>query len=174
WFADDVPPTEFEPFELWAHITDNKVYMPIYENGEFKEWKDTGVSFSEAIENGNNFPEIHGGGAFLFPTGTINFYDLKSEYGEYTEWSSNENEIIGTEYILNNKGFYLTKGESQMIMSADEIANYYRNQKTFEIYRDETYMKKINTEETRTFDLVSKKINVNSKQIYIKYIEGGE
>ncbi|HHY96882.1 MAG TPA: hypothetical protein GYA04_02485, partial [Acholeplasma sp.] len=168
----------FDKYTLWGNLLNNKIYKPTYdEDGEFVEWVVLeGVSMNEAIDNATNYPEYWDGlgSGFLFPKGTVNIWDLKSEYGDYSLWSPNPNELVGSDFVINDKGIFITSGESKLTLSADEIISVYRDTKIFEIYNDIVYGKKLYGDESNINGLVTKVIQTNGKKIYIRYIEGGD
>ena len=169
------PPEEVDKYTLWGEPVINRIYKPNFdEKGEVISWEDIGIPFTVAELNASNYPKLTNGIPFLFPKGTVNFYDLKAEYGDYTIWSSNPNEVIGTNYILNDKGFFLTSGDSKLTLSADEIISFYRDTKIFEIYNEIVFGKNLKSETLNTNGLITKKIPIDNKTSYIRYIEGGE
>lgn len=156
------------PNSLWANPVTDELKIPIFEDGEFKEWQLIELTFTDAVNNYTLYPQL--GAPFIFPKGQLEFYDCKLEYGDYSEWSPNPNEFYGRNFAINDRGFYIKKGNNQMFIDEDEIEATYKNETIFSIDGEEIYGKKLKSLETDIDGEISKAITVGTRKIHIKYV----
>lgn len=116
------------------------------------------------------------GSISLFVGGTtisecnIEFGDLKLEYGNYTEWSPKRTEVIGLTHLLDETGYKIHSGDDEMRIMTDEIAQYYKDTKTFYLNKTEGYMKNAKCDTSDIDGLVTTKLVIDNKKIYGRYI----
>lgn len=100
----------------------------------------------------------------------IEFGDLKLEYGNYTEWSPKRTEVIGLTHLLDETGYKIHSGDDEMRIMTDEIAQYYKDTKTFYLNKTEGYMKNAKCDTSDIDGLVTTKLVIDNKKIYGRYI----
>ncbi|HHX69329.1 MAG TPA: hypothetical protein GX708_14940, partial [Gallicola sp.] len=160
----DQSETEPEPYKdrYWGNPVTNEIKRPIFDGDTFVGWELLDVTNDVALENDEYSP-------FLYPKGTVDFGDLKLEYGDYTAWSSNQNEIFGRNGYFGSRGLEITKDNNKMFIDEDEIKATYKDTTVFNINQDEIYGKKIRTEEFELNSVVEKQINTGTRKITIRY-----
>mgnify|MGYP001075855039 CR=1 FL=1 len=156
-----------------------KLYIPYYQyintNNEWKEiviyngyerdgnWKDNFIPSIGSINIDMNAFEAN-------DKINIEFGDLKLEYGDYTEWSPKRTEVIGLTHLLDETGYKIHSGDDEMRIMTDEIAQYYKDTKTFYLNKTEGYMKNAKCDTSDIDGLVTIKLVIDNKKIYGRYI----
>lgn len=155
---------------MWANPVTDEIKIPIFENEEFKSWETIDVTYTQAVDNYELAPEIFEGPCVL-PKGNLIFYDMKLEYGDYTKWTPSQDEFYGRNFAITDKGFYIKRADNIMFIDEDEIKATYKNIPIFSLDGQEVFGKIIKTEKTDITGLITKKIKVGTKDIYIRYKE---
>lgn len=162
--VSDIEP-EPEKGMYWGSETTDLIKRAKYIGDTFDSWVTLDVSMTEAYDNGIEYYTSD----FIFPKGIVEMGDIKVEYGEYTNWSSNEKEIWGTNFYMGNNGFQIKKGNNTMFIDEDDIKATDENGLVFSIDGDKIYNKKLETLQTDTDGLVSKTINTSMGKLNIRY-----
>lgn len=97
--------------------------------------------------------------------------DIKVEYGDYTEWSPKRTEVMGLTHLLDETGYKIHSGDDEMRIMVDEIAQYYKETKTFWLNKYEGYMKNALSDTTNVDGLITTGITVGSNKLYGRYIK---
>lgn len=157
---------EPEPYKglYWGNPVTNEIKRAIFDGDEFVGWELLDVTNDVALANAGEY-----GIPFLFPKGTVDFGDLKLEYGDYTAWSSNQNEVCGRNAYLGSRGLEITKDNNKMFIDEDEIKATYKDTAIFNINQDEIYGKKFRTEEFELNGVIEKRINTGTRKITVRY-----
>lgn len=149
----------------WANPTTNEVFRSKYNGDTFVGWELIESTYAETVDFG------YAGIPRVSAKGNVIIGDVKLEYGNYTIWSPNPNEIEGGNVDITNDHIILYKDSGNKVMfTGEEISVYNDKEKIFDIDGDTTYTKIHNAIESDIDGLVTKKINVNDKNIYIRYI----
>lgn len=102
---------------------------------------------------------------------TCQIGDIKVEYGEYSEWSPKRTEVMGLTHLLDETGYKIRSGDDTMRIMVDEIAQYYKDTKTFWLNKYEGYMKNAISETTNVNGLITQKFTSNNNTMYGRYIK---
>lgn len=102
---------------------------------------------------------------------TCQIGDIKVEYGGYTEWSPKRTEVMGLTHLLDETGYKIRSGDDEMRIMVDEIAQYYKETKTFWLNKYEGYMKNALSDTTNVDGLITTGITVGSNKLYGRYIK---
>jgi len=168
--AVNVEQSETEPipnkYTYWGNPATNEIKRPIFDEDTFVRWELIDVPNDVALANAES---IYTSNPCLFPKGTIDFGDLKLEYGDYTAWSPNQNEVYGRNAYFGSRGLEITKDNNKMFIDEDEIKATYKDTTVFDINQDEIYGKKFRTEEFELNGVVEKRINTGTRKITIRY-----
>ena len=150
----------------WANPTTNEIFRAKYKEDTFVEWELIETTYTEATNLGL-------GGIPTIPSkGSVIIGDVKLEYGNYTIWSPNPNEIEGGNIDITNEHIILYKDSGNKVMfTGEEISMYNDKEKIFDVDGDVTYTKIHKTIESNIDGLITKKMITNNKTIYIRYIE---
>lgn len=146
-----------------TYLEDEPTITATYYGLEYNgEWLDTFTSNYGSIS-------IFAGGTSISEC-DIEFGDLKLEYGNYTEWSPKRTEVIGLTHLLDETGYKIHSGDDEMRIMVDEIAQYYKDTKTFYLNKTEGYMKNAKCDTSDIDGLVTTKLIIDNKKIYGRYI----
>lgn len=176
--------TEWEEIAIQDILKDqnNKLYFPsyqiIYLDDEIKEMSTYyGITYNDIWKESFE-PKV---GALDMNvtildneiTGIVDMEigDLKLEYGDYSEWTPKRSEVIGLTHLLDETGYKIHSGDDTMRIMVDEIAQYYKDEKTFYINKTTGYFKDAKSDTNDINGLVTRKFNVNSIDIYGRYIK---
>ena len=102
---------------------------------------------------------------------TCQIGDIKVEYGGYTEWSPKRTEVMGLTHLLDETGYKIHSGDDEMRIMVDEIAQYYKETKTFWLNKYEGYMKNALSDTTNVDGLITTGITVGNNKLYGRYIK---
>lgn len=150
----------------WANPTTNEIFRAKYKEDTFVEWELIETTYTEATNLG------FGGIPTIPSKGSVIIGDVKLEYGNYTIWSPNPNEIEGGNIDITNEHIILYKDSGNKVMfTGEEISMYNNKEKIFDVDGDVTYTKIHKTIENNIDGLITKKMITNNKTIYIRYIE---
>lgn len=97
--------------------------------------------------------------------------DIKVEYGDYSEWAPKRTEVMGLTHLLDETGYKIHSGDDEMRIMVDEIAQYYKDTKTFWLNKYEGYIKNALSDTTNVDGLVTQKFTSNNNTMYGRYIK---
>ena len=148
----------------------------IYTDGEFQQ-----AGYYKGLERDNvwrtSFEPVAGSvqiGMGVFgeeATVDLELGDLKLEYGDYSEWTPKRTEVMGLTHLLDETGYKINSGDDEMRIMVDEIAQYYKDTKTFWLNKYEGYMKNAISETTNVNGLITQKFTSNNNTMYGRYIK---
>lgn len=197
-YYSDTAPTDTTVAWLAPSIDDDTIYLKyVYIDGQWVEMSET---WHLIDQNGNLYlptTYMSGQGVYnaaykLSDDNTININkayivfqlygneenpstcqigDIKVEYGGYTEWSPKRTEVMGLTHLLDETGYKIRSGDDEMRIMVDEIAQYYKETKTFWLNKYEGYMKNALSDTTNVDGLITTGITVGSNKLYGRYIK---
>lgn len=159
---------------------DEKLFMPEYQYNYINgEWIEAITYFGIGHNNDWKTNFVPSVGAISLGMGSENetdeieweLGDLKLEYGEYSEWTPKRTEVIGLTHLLDETGYKIHSGDDEMRIMVDEIAQYYKDVKTFYINKTEGYFKDAICDTNNVSGLVTRTFDVGGKKIYGRYIQ---
>jgi len=151
----------------WGQESTNKIFRPMYSEDTFIEWKEIETSYTEAVTNGTEYGIEQ---PLVYPKGDIIIGDVKLEYGDYTLWTPNPYEIVRRNLNIGDDGIEVSKGNNSLYFNEDEFIIDKEDEIIFSVLEDETYMKKSITLESDIDGLITKKVIVDNKKMYVRYI----
>jgi hypothetical protein len=197
-YYSDTAPTDTTVAWLSPSIDDDTIYLKyVYIDGQWVEMSET---WHLIDQNGNLYlptTYMSGQGVYnaaykLSDDNTININkayivfqlygneenpstcqigDIKVEYGDYTEWSPKRTEVMGLTHLLDETGYKIRSGDDEMRIMVDEIAQYYKETKTFWLNKYEGYMKNALSDTTNVDGLITTGITVGNNKLYGRYIK---
>ena len=78
---------------------------------------------------------------------------------------------MGLTHLLDETGYKIHSGDDEMRIMVDEIAQYYKETKTFWLNKYEGYMKNALSDTTNVDGLITTGITVGSNKLYGRYIK---
>lgn len=151
----------------WGQESTDKIFRAVYNGDDFIEWKEIETSYTEAVTNGTEYGIEQ---PLVYPKGDIIIGDVKLEYGDYTLWTPNPYEVVRRNLNISDDGIEISKGQNKLYFNEDEFVVEKEDETIFSIIEDETYMKKSRTIESDIDGLITKKVIVNNKKMYVRYI----
>lgn len=197
-YYSDTAPTDTTVAWLSPSIDDDTIYLKyVYIDGQWVEMSET---WHLIDQNGNLYlptTYMSGQGVYnaaykLSDDNTININkayivfqlygneenpstcqigDIKVEYGDYTAWSPKRTEVMGLTHLLDETGYKIRSGDDEMRIMVDEIAQYYKETKTFWLNKYEGYMKNALSDTTNVDGLITIGITVGNNKLYGRYIK---
>lgn len=128
----------------WLDTTNNKCFRAKYNEEEFAEWEDTGLTATWVSQN--IMPVINT--PFVPPKGYFEFADLKVEWNSTaTRWNRYQGEIYSKNFKLDENGFEISSGKNVMFIDEDEITASYNNINIFGINEDLCFTRRFKAEQ---------------------------
>lgn len=167
-------------FNQFLKDQNNRLYYPSFQqnyiDGNLKqgghyrglEYNDEWQTSFEPISG--NIAIVLGGSGEDFSV-DLELGDLKLEYGDYSEWTPKRTEVMGLTHLLDETGYKISSGDDEMRIMVDEIAQYYKDTKTFWLNKYEGYMKNAISETTNVNGLITQKFTSNNNTMYGRYIK---
>lgn len=141
--ASDSEPTPQKGL-YWLDTTNNKCFRAKYNEEEFAEWEDTGLTATWVSQN--IMPVINT--PFVPPKGYFEFADLKVEWNSTaTRWNRYQGEIYSKNFKLDENGFEISSGKNVMFIDEDEITASYNNINIFGINEDLCFTRRFKAEQ---------------------------
>ena len=78
---------------------------------------------------------------------------------------------MGLTHLLDETGYKIRSGDDEMRIMVDEIAQYYKETKTFWLNKYEGYMKNALSDTTNVDGLITTGITVGNNKLYGRYIK---
>ena len=199
-YYSETAPTDTTIVWLAPSIDDNTLYLKYLYDELSEQWVDMSSTGHLIDQNGNIYlpttymseQGIYNAAYKLSDDNTININkayivfqlygneenpstcqigDIKVEYGGYTEWSPKRTEVMGLTHLLDETGYKIHSGDDEMRIMVDEIAQYYKETKTFWLNKYEGYMKNALSDTTNVDGLITTGITVGSNKLYGRYIK---
>lgn len=199
-YYSETAPTDTTIVWLAPSIDDNTLYLKYLYDELSEQWVDMSSTGHLIDQNGNIYlpttymseQGIYNAAYKLSDDNTININkayivfqllgdeenpstcqigDIKVEYGGYTEWSPKRTEVMGLTHLLDETGYKIRSGDDEMRIMVDEIAQYYKETKTFWLNKYEGYMKNALSDTTNVDGLITTGITVGSNKLYGRYIK---
>lgn len=199
-YYSETAPTDTTVAWLAPSIDDDTIYLKYLYDVFSEQWVDMSSTEHLIDQNGNIYlpttymseQDIYNAAYKLSDDNTININkayiviqllgdeenpstcqigDIKVEYGDYTEWSPKRTEVMGLTHLLDETGYKIHSGDDEMRIMVDEIAQYYKETKTFWLNKYEGYMKNALSDTTNVDGLITTGLTVGSNKIYGRYIK---
>lgn len=199
-YYSETAPTDTTVAWLAPSIDDDTIYLKYLYDVFSEQWVDMSSTEHLIDQNGNIYlpttymseQDIYNAAYKLSDDNTININkayiviqllgdeenpstcqigDIKVEYGDYTEWSPKRTEVMGLTHLLDETGYKIHSGDDEMRIMVDEIAQYYKETKTFWLNKYGGYMKNALSDTTNVDGLITTGLTVGSNKLYGRYVK---